>query len=92
MLSLIPAVLSTKQGHDYVGGQRIWLELIAAHSDILKPLRTCPRGDAYWRRATIDAALTIAQQSGSLIANPEPEDRITPALIRSGRRFKPVSA
>ena len=30
MITLIPAVLSTKQGHDYVGGSRIWNEAMVS--------------------------------------------------------------
>lgn len=86
MITLIPAVLSTKQCYDYVGGQRIWIELLAAHSDILTPLRTCPRGDSFWRRANVDTVLGVAHQNGSLLATPDP--RIIPALIKQGRRFK----
>lgn len=88
MLILIPAVLSTKQCHDYVGGRPVWEELLAAHSDILRPVRTVPRGDAFYLRETVDHALLLAEETGSLLAgacNPG-----LPALTRRGRRFKPA--
>lgn len=87
MIFIIPAVLSTKQCHDYVGGSALWAELLAAHSDILKPIRTLPRGDSFWRRETVDGALRVAEATGSLIA-PTAPSRI-PILKRQGRRFKP---
>jgi hypothetical protein len=90
MVFIIPAVLSTKQCYDYVGGSRIWDELIAAHGDILKPIRTVPRGDSFWRRESIDGALCIAEGSRSLIAAPaEPKPGI---LARQDRRFKTTAA
>lgn len=67
MTILIPAILSTKQCHDYVGGQRIWEELLIKHPDIIKPIRTMPRGDSWYRRETIDAAIRQAEALGSLI-------------------------
>ncbi len=85
MLILIPAVLTTKQCHDYVGGSRLWEELLHAHSTILKPVRTVPRGDSFWRRETVDNALRLAESSGSLLA---PSDGKLPILTRQARRFK----
>jgi len=90
MLLLIPAVLTTKQCHDYVGGSRLWEELISAHSDILKPVRTVPRGDSFWRRETVDTALRLAEATGSLLAGVR--EPILPTLTRQGRRFKPATA
>ena len=89
MTILIPAVLSTKQCHDYVGGSRVWEELLAAHSDILKPIRTVPRGDAFWRRETVDNVLRLAEASASLIYRPPADDKPPTVLRRQGRRFKP---
>lgn len=86
MTILIPAVLSTKQCHDYVGGSRIWEELIAKHPDQVKPLRTLPRGDSFYRRETIDHALKLAEATGSLIQNGDEEKPLI--LKRDGRRFK----
>lgn len=88
MTFLIPAVLSTKQCHDYVGGSRIWEELLEKHGPALKPLRTLPRGDAFYRRETVDHALLLAEHSGSLIQDGEGKPLI---LERKGRRFKPAS-
>ena len=87
MTILIPAVLSTKACHDYVGGSRIWDELIAAHGDILVPFRTVPRGDSFWHRQTVDSALCLAQATRTLIAEPT---GTPPILTRQGRRFKPA--
>ena len=84
MLILIPAVLSTKQCHDYVGGSRLWEELITAHGDILRPVRTVPRGDSFWRRESVDGALRIAESAGSLISG----DTQPPILTKQARRFK----
>ena len=81
---LIPAVLSTKQCHDYVGGSLVWQELLAAHGDILKPLRTVARGDSYWQRETVDGALRVAQAMGTLLyVHTHP-----PVLTKTNRRFK----
>jgi hypothetical protein len=88
MIFLVPAVLTTKQCHDYVGGSRVWDELLAAHSDILKPFRTTPRGDSFWRRETVDTSLRVAEKANSLIHQP-PHDHQPAVLIRQGRRFKP---
>lgn len=85
MTILIPAILSTKQCHDYVGGPRIWEELMATHGDVIKPLRTLPRGDSWYRRETIDKVLLLAEASGSLIQDGERRPLILP---RQGRRFK----
>ena len=87
MTILIPAVLSTKQCHDYVGGSRIWQELIAAHPSELKPLRTLPRGDSFYRRETVDQALRLAEAQGTLISHEENPETL-PILKRHGRRFK----
>ncbi len=83
---LIPAVLSTKQCHDYVGGRLFWEELLIAHPDQLQPVRTLPRGDAFWRRESVDRVIAMAEISGSLRSQ---SATITmPVLKRSGRRFK----
>jgi hypothetical protein len=87
MVFIIPAVLSTKQCHDYVGGSRLWEELIAAHGDILRPVRTVPRGDSFYRRETVDRALILAEATGSLLA---PVTAASPPILkRQARRFKP---
>jgi hypothetical protein len=83
MTILIPAVLSTKQCHDYVGGSRIWEELTTKHE--IKPLRTLPRGDSFFRRETVDHALRLAEAAGSLLQQGEEKSLI---LKRRGRRFK----
>jgi hypothetical protein len=87
MLYLIPAVLSTKQCHDYVGGARIWEELVDKHGDDFKPLRTLPRGDAYYRRETIDRVLLLAEASGTLRQSPADAPRL---LARHGRRYREI--
>lgn len=86
MTILIPAVLSTKQCHDYVGGSRIWEELQRHHGDKIKPLRTLPRGDSHYLRQTVDNALMLAEASGSLVHTENPDD--LPVLKKSGRRFR----
>lgn len=87
MTILIPAILSTKQCHDYVGGRLCWEALLDAHSDQIKPFRTLPRGDAFWRRESVDHILRLAEAAGSLRQEREP---VSPILKRSGRRFKPA--
>jgi hypothetical protein len=62
----------------------VWDELLAAHSDILRPIRTVPRGDSFWRRKTIDEALIVAEEKGSLLA--PPNDQRKSVLKRKGRR------
>lgn len=84
---LMPAVLSTKQCFDYCGGQPLFKELLAKHGDILKPTRTTERGDSFYRRESVDAALRIAEAQGSLLA--QPDDQPAPVLEKQGRRFKP---
>ena len=86
MTILIPAVLSTKQCHDYVGGRNCWEELIQAHGDQIKPTRTVPRGDSFWLRESVDFILKLAEETGSLIS--PRADGISPILKRAGRRFK----
>lgn len=85
MTILIPAVLSTKQCHDYVGGSRIWEELIDKHGDQIKPLRRLPRGDSFYRRESVDHVLRLAESSGSMLV---PIEDNPPILKRQGRRFK----
>ena len=87
MTILIPAILSTKQAHDYVGGSRIWEELLAKHPDIIKPVRTLPRGDSWYRRETIDSAIRQAEALGSLIQ----DGHNRPLILerKTGNRFKP---
>lgn len=62
-----PAVLSSKLAHAYCGGRPAFEELLAKHGDILVPLRRTERGDTSYRRATIDAALAVAEQSQTLV-------------------------
>lgn len=86
---LMPAILSTKQCFDYCGGQPIFKELLASHSDILRPTRTTERGDSFYRRESVDTALRIAEAQGTLIAEgQETADRPAPVLEKKGRRFK----
>jgi hypothetical protein len=85
---LMPAVLAAKQCYDYCGGQPIFEELLAAHGDMLKPCRTTPRGDAFYRRATLDATIAVAEAQGTLIA--EPLDKPAKVLKKVGRRFRPA--
>jgi hypothetical protein len=68
---MIPAVLSTKKAHEYCGGRPIWEELTRAYPK-LRPLRTTLRGDAYWRRETIDHFISLAEMEGKLIQCKEP--------------------
>lgn len=86
MTILIPAILTTKQCHDYVGGRLFWEELLAAHSDMLQPTRTLPRGDSFWRRESVDDVLRLAEARGTLRSSSEPER--PPILTRQGRRYK----
>lgn len=62
-----PSILSTKEAHEYVGGIKIWQELLALyHKTHLKPFRTMPRGDQFWTVAKIDAVVRIADMEGAL--------------------------
>lgn len=83
---IIPAVLSTKAAHDYVT-EAVFEGLLEHHGDILKPLRTVKRGDAYYRRATIDAALAVAEQTGTLIYKDGESGKI-PVKRKRLQRFK----
>lgn len=89
MIFLIPAILSTKQCHDYVGGRPIWEELAQHHSDLLPPFRTTRRGDSYYRRATVDHAIQVAEAAGSLVHQP---DESSPLIPKQDRRFKALPA
>lgn len=84
MTLIQPAILSTKECHEYCGGRLVFEELLIAHGDVLRPVRTTPRGDSYYRRQTVDLAITQAEITGTLIARPE---TIT-ALVRNGTRLK----
>lgn len=84
---IIPAVLSTKQCYDYCGGQPVFEELHAKHGDLVRPVRTTERGDSYYRRVSIDAALAIAEQAGTLI-NPAAAERKLLIKTKQARRFK----
>jgi hypothetical protein len=85
MTIIIPAVLSTKQCHDYVGGSRIWEELQEKHGSELKPIRRLPRGDSFYRRETVDHVLRAAEATGSLL---HPVEERPILLERQGRRYK----
>jgi hypothetical protein len=64
---LQPAVLSTKEAYAYCGNQPIWEELLEHHSNILQPLRRNDRGDTFYLRTVIDAALAAAQHQQTLV-------------------------
>ena len=86
MINLIPAVLSTTECHDYVGGRPIFEELVAIYGDRhLKPLRTTPRGDSTWLRENLDAVLRLANAEGALSDRP----RVESALAK-WKKSKPV--
>jgi hypothetical protein len=70
---MIPAVLSTSECYDYVGGRPIFEELQALYGRMLKPLRTTPRGDQTWLRETVEAVLRAAASEGSLSDRPRVE-------------------
>jgi len=65
--SLEPAVISTKQALEYVGGKPCWDELRHAYPDILKPVRKTPQGWEYWLTSTIRLALQAAQIDRKLV-------------------------
>jgi len=83
---IIPAVLSSKAAYDYVT-EAVFHGLLEHHSDILKPVRTVKRGDAYYRRVDIDAALEIALHSGTLIYKEQTRTCI-PIKRKNRLRFK----
>ena len=70
---MIPAVLSTSECYDYVGGRPIFEELQSLYGSVLKPLRTTPRGDQTWLRETVESVLRTAYSEGSLSDRPRVE-------------------
>jgi hypothetical protein len=68
---LIPAILKTKEAHLYVGGVEVWKDLVKHYAEKLKPIRTTQRGDSYFRTATIDHVIVLAEMEGKLIFNPD---------------------
>lgn len=63
-----PAVLSTEAAKAYVGGRVNFDLLIEHHGKTLVPFRRTPRGDSWYRRDTIDAALAEAESMQTLVA------------------------
>ncbi|MGB0991713.1 MAG: hypothetical protein ACPG32_04500 [Akkermansiaceae bacterium] len=61
-----PQVMPTKMAHEYVGGVKVWEELLGKYSEILKPFRTTPQGWQSWHKEIIDNALRAAQMDGKL--------------------------
>lgn len=84
---IIPGVLTTKQCYDYCGGEPTFQDLLIHHGDILKPLRITERGDSYYRRVTIDAALSIAEQAGTLLHPDGRTKRELSIKTKQRRRF-----
>ena len=69
---LQPAVLTTEQAHAYVGGKKIWEELMAAYGPesqlkLLLPIRRTKRGDSSWRTKTLDKVLDVAEGEATLL-------------------------
>lgn len=67
-----PAVLTTEQAHAYVGGKRIWEELMALYGPetklkLLLPIRRTKRGDSSWRVKTLDKVLDVAEAESTLL-------------------------
>ncbi len=86
MPTITPAVLSSRECHDYVGGRNIFLELRALYSDrLLKPMRTTPRGDASWLRETVDAALRLAHSEGALSDRPRVDKAVEAYKRKHGK-------
>jgi hypothetical protein len=85
---LQPAVLTTKQCYDYCGGEPTFEELLIHHSDVLKPLRITERGDTSYRRVTVDAALAIAENQGTLRNAEGTIKRNLLLKTKQARRFK----
>jgi len=75
---LQPAVLSTKDAHEYVGGKLIWEELAREYPRVLIPFRRVKRGDSYWLVAIIDKVLLLAQAEGTLLIHEPTESATTP--------------
>lgn len=70
---MAPAVLSTKECHEYVGGRPTWEELMKCYGQgrnpILKPFRRTPdRGASYWLREVVDDVLRRAQMEQTLVS------------------------
>ena len=64
---LIPSILKTKDAHCYVGGVEVWKDLMAHYAAYIKPIRTTPRGDSYFRRETIDKVVVMAEMEGKMV-------------------------
>lgn len=66
-MNIAPAIITTKEAHAYVGGVKIWHELLALyHKAQLKPFRTLPRGDQQWSVSTLDGIVRVAEMDGVL--------------------------
>ncbi|MES2995873.1 MAG: hypothetical protein V4733_03595 [Verrucomicrobiota bacterium] len=79
--ALPPAILATKECHDYVGGRPIWEELIRIYGSgrraTLAPFRrTAAQGKEYWLREVVDDVLRRAQLESALVA-PKAQPDIT---------------
>jgi len=71
-LFITPAVLKEKEAWAYVGGRPVWDDLLKHYQKHLVPLRESPtRGDAVYRRETIDKVIQLAEIEGKL-RNPSP--------------------
>ena len=62
-----PAIIKTKKAHGYVGGRKIFEDLLEAFPKELVQFRKTPRGDASWRVETIDHVIRLAEASRTLI-------------------------
>lgn len=69
--------LTTREAMAYVGGKPVWDALLAKYPTRLVPFyRTAVRGNARYRRETIDHVMQVAEAEGSLVA---PEIKGPPA-------------
>jgi hypothetical protein len=89
MTLILPAILSTKDCHELCGGRPIFEELAAAFPDTLRPVRTTPRGDSYYRRETVENVILQAELTGKLLSRPEPV--AIPVLTKQGTRLRRTS-
>ena len=69
---MMPAVLSTKEAHEYVGNRYVWEELFERYgtgpNPQLKPFRKTPaKGSCFWLRSVVDGVLMRAQLEGALV-------------------------
>lgn len=60
--------MPTKVAHDYVGGRTVFEDLKKFYPELVRPFRRTPRGDEYYRKEVLDAAMAAAEANEDLLA------------------------